>query len=105
MTPVITGYLSHNQHVLLFLCLFDWPVMKGHSELKTVVAAISIPVPSHNASALKGDVQTDEAFFALRLFRCFRIKSRKTSIIFTMLVRSSFPMYQRSSHWKEFREI
>ena len=60
----ISGDLSDNQHVLLFLCLLVClslclsvcPVMKGKSELKTIVAAISVSVPSHNATALKGDV-------------------------------------------------
>jgi len=88
----ISGDLSHNQHVLLFLCL-------------TVCLSISVPVPSDNATALKGDVQRGEVFPAIHDFRCFRIRSRKASIIFVMLVRPSFRMYQRSSHWKDFREI
>jgi len=109
----ISGDLSHNPHVLLFLCLPAclsvfmslFPVMKGKSELKIIVAAISLSVPSHNTTALNGDVQRDEVFFALHLFRCFRTKSRKAFIIFVMLVRPSFRMYQRSSHWKDFLEI
>jgi len=93
----ISGDLSHNQHVLLFLCL---PVClsvpnEGEVGVENNSAGISVHAPSHNATALKGDMQRDEVFSAIHLFRFFRIKSRNASIIIVMLVRP----------WQEFREI
>jgi hypothetical protein len=75
------------------------PVIKG------IVAAVRVPIHSHNATALEEDVQRDEVFSAVHVFRCFRIKSRKASIIFVMSVRPSVRMNQRGSHWMNFREI
>jgi hypothetical protein len=51
--------------------------MKGKSELKTIVAAISVSVPGHNATALKGDVQRDEVFFALHILGAFAVSREK----------------------------
>jgi len=76
---------------------------EGEVRVENNSAGISMPAPSHNATALKGDVQRDEVFSAIQLLRFFRIKSRNASIIIVMLVRPSFRMYQLSSHWEDFR--
>jgi hypothetical protein len=41
----------------------------------------------------------------IRVFRCFRIKSRKEPIIFVISVRLFFRINQSDSHWTDFHEI